>query len=255
MNFVDTHCHLYSEEFENDITSELAKAKQANVDTIILPAIDSASHDRLFALASANPSCYPLIGLHPTSVNSNYRMELDLVERYLSQKKVYGIGEIGVDLYWSKEYRKEQRDVFASQVELATTHNKPIIIHSREGFQEILDVLSSFKGKALNGIFHAFTGDIAMYRKISSLGDFKIGIGGIVTFKNSGLAEVVADIPLEDIVLETDSPYLSPAPYRGKRNSPAYIPIIAKKIAEIKNLCLEDVALPTSKNAKTIFNI
>ncbi|WP_320051945.1 TatD family hydrolase [uncultured Acetobacteroides sp.] len=255
MNFIDTHCHLYAEEFKDDYLPELKRANDAHVEALILPAIDSESHQSLFALADEAPCCYPLIGLHPTSVGESYNEELQLVEQYLASRKVYGIGEVGIDLYWSKEFRHQQQEVFDYQIQLALKHSLPLVIHSREAFSEIFDILKAYKGQPLFGIFHAFTGDVETYRAISALGDFAVGIGGIVTFKNSGLADVVAEIPLERIVLETDSPYLAPTPHRGKRNVPAFIPLIAAKVAQIKNVTVSDVAGATTTTAKSIFNI
>lgn len=255
MNFADTHCHLYAEEYKDDYLVELQRALDAGVTTIVMPAIDSESHDALFALAEKNPCFYPLVGLHPTSVTADNTTELLFVEKLLASKKVYGIGEIGMDLYWSKEFEKQQREVFASQIELSVAHGLPIVIHSRDAFAEIFDILKSFKGKPVRGILHAFTGDYNDYKTIDSLGDFVMGIGGIVTFKNSGLSDVVSKIPLSRIVLETDSPYLAPTPFRGRRNSPANIPVIAKKVAEIKDVPIEQVAEETTATAKLTFNI
>lgn len=255
MNFIDTHCHLYAEEFKDDYVAELQRANGAHVGAVILPAIDSKSHQQLFALADEQPSCYPLIGLHPTSVDESYREELALVEGYLASRRVYGIGEVGIDLYWSTDFRKQQLEVFDTQIQLAIQHNLPLVIHSREAFAEIFDVLKAYKGQPLYGVFHAFTGDVATYKTIDALGDFVVGIGGIVTFKNSGLAHVVREIPIERIVLETDSPYLAPAPHRGKRNVPSYIPLIAAKIAEIKAISLENVAQTTTATAQTTFKL
>lgn len=255
MNFIDTHCHLYAEEFETDYSAVLIEAKAANVEAVILPAIDSKSHQKLFALAEENPRCYPLVGLHPTSVNDTYRDELQAVERYLSSKKVYGVGEVGVDLYWSTDYKNQQIEAFDHQIQLALQHKLPLVIHSRDAFTEIVDVLKAYKGQPLFGVFHAFTGDINTYRNIQTLGDFVVGIGGIVTFKNSGLAEVVKEIPLERIVLETDSPYLAPTPHRGKRNVPSYIPLIAAKVAQVKGVTENEIAAATTANARKIFKI
>lgn len=255
MEFVDTHCHLYAEEFKLDFGLELKRAQDAQVRSIILPAIDGESHKQLFELAEQNPNCYPLIGLHPTSVNTNFKQELCLVEEYLATKKVYGIGEVGIDLYWSKEFQQSQMEAFDYQIQLALKHQLPLVIHSRDAFEEIFEVLSSYRGQSIFGVFHAFTGNIETYRKIEALGDFMVGIGGIVTFKNSGLADVVAQIPIDRIVLETDSPYLAPTPHRGKRNVPAYIPLIAAKVASLKNVTAEQIATITTANAKRIFNI
>lgn len=255
MEFIDTHCHIYAEEFKDDYQQVLEAARQVGVRKAILPAIDSESHQQLFDLVDAEQGCYPLIGLHPTSVTASYREELDMVEHYLATRKVYGIGEVGIDLYWSKEYKQQQEEAFDYQVQLALKHNLPLVIHSREAFEEIFDVLRAYKGSPLFGIFHAFTGDMDTYNTIQTLGDFAVGIGGIVTFKNSGLAPVAAQIPLDRIVLETDSPYLAPTPHRGKRNIPSYIPVIAKKLAEVKGITISEVAEATTANAQRIFKI
>lgn len=255
MKFVDTHCHLYAEEFAKDSMEELEKALDANVDTIVLPAIDSETHAQLFELAAKSRAFLPLIGLHPTSVNGSFRHELDIVERYIGSHMVYGIGEVGIDLYWSKEFKQQQEEAFAAQIELSLKHNLPLVIHSREAFKEIFNVLRAFKGQPVRGIFHAFTGTLDDYNEICTLGDFMVGIGGIVTFKNSGLAEVVASIPMERIVLETDAPYLAPTPLRGTRNTPSNIPLIAAKIAQVKNITLETVAEQTTNNAAKVFKI
>lgn len=255
MKFVDTHCHLYAEEFAKDSMEELEKALDANVDTIVLPAIDSETHAQLFELAAKSRAFLPLIGLHPTSVNGSFRHELDIVERYIGSHMVYGIGEVGIDLYWSKEFKQQQQEAFAAQIELSLKHNLPLVIHSREAFKEIFNVLRAFKGQPVRGIFHAFTGTLDDYNEICTLGDFMVGIGGIVTFKNSGLAEVVASIPMERIVLETDAPYLAPTPLRGTRNTPSNIPLIAAKIAQVKNITLEMVAEQTTNNAAKVFKI
>ena len=255
MEFVDTHCHLYAEEFRSDYLQELNKARDLSVNSIILPAIDGETHEHLFQLAEQHASFYPLIGLHPTSVNENFKEELLLVEKYLSSKKVYGIGEVGIDLYWSKEFKKEQVYAFDYQIQLSLQHRLPLVVHSRDAFPEIFDVLKAYKNSSIFGVFHAFTGDLDAYKKMAELGDFAVGIGGIVTFKNSGLADVVEQIPLDRIVLETDSPYLAPTPHRGKRNAPSYIPLIAAKIAAVKNVTIEQVADVTTTTAKRIFKI
>lgn len=255
MNFIDTHCHIYSEEFSADAGEEIEKASNVGVSKLVLPAIDSQSHTQMLELAKQHPCCYPLMGLHPTSVNSTYRSELLLVERLLSQEKVYGIGEVGIDLYWSHEYKSEQLEAFDSQIQLSLKHGLPIVVHSRDAFREIEDVLKAYKGKPLFGVFHAFTGDYDTFKAIQALGDFAVGIGGIVTFKNSGLAEVVEQIPLDRIVLETDSPYLAPTPHRGKRNIPSYIPLVAARVAQAKGVSVEDVASQTTAIATNIFKI
>ena len=199
-------------------------------------------------------NCFPLMGLHPCSVKENWKEELLTVEKQLEENKFYGVGEIGIDLYWDKTFVKEQEEVFKRQIELANHHNLPIIIHSRESFEEIYKILLEKKKEEPCGIFHCLTGNLDQAKRAIALG-FYLGIGGVVTFKNSGLSEVIAEIDLKHIVLETDAPYLAPVPFRGKRNQPVYILKVAEKIAEIKNIPIEEVARITTENSKKIFNI
>jgi TatD DNase family protein len=255
MLLTDTHIHLYSDDFLSDRDLLIKEAMDKGVQRFFLPNIDSSSLNALHTLSEKYPqNCFPMMGLHPTSVKENWQEELANVEKHLSEKKYYGVGEIGIDLYWDKTFVKEQEEVFKRQIELANHFKLPIVIHSRESFEEIYRILLEKKKEQPCGIFHCFTGNIDQAKRAIELG-FYLGIGGVVTFKNSGLAEVVANIDLEYIVLETDAPYLAPAPFRGKRNLPVYIVKVAEKIAEIKKMTLEEVADITTGNSKKIFNV
>ncbi|HXU26183.1 MAG TPA: TatD family hydrolase [Bacteroidia bacterium] len=251
--FVDTHTHLYSEEFTADIDVALKKAIDAGVEKFFLPNIDSSSINVMHALCEKHPQhCFPMMGLHPCSVKENYKEELAIAYKYLQTRKYTAVGEIGIDLYWDKTFYKEQVEAFEQQINWALEFNLPIVIHCRNSFDEIYDVLCSFK-KLPKGIFHCFSGNAEQAQKIIDKTNFKLGIGGVITFKNSGLDKAIENIDLKHLVLETDSPYLAPVPYRGKRNESAYIPLIAAKIAEVKKCSLLDVATITTANAKEIF--
>ncbi len=255
MILVDTHSHIYLNEFDNDREQVIKNAFNNNVTKILLPNIDSSSVVPLLKLVKDYPyNFFPMIGLHPTSVKSNYLEELENVELWLKKEKFYAIGETGIDLYWDKTFKNQQIDAFEKQIELAIKHDLPVVIHARNSFEMIYDIVKNYKNSKLRGVFHCFTGDIEQAEKIISLG-FKLGIGGIVTFKNSGLDNVVQKIDLKNIILETDSPYLSPAPKRGKRNESANIIYIAEKIAQLQNVTINKVAEETTQNAKEIFNI
>lgn len=250
---IDTHTHLFAEEFSADIEEVINRAEEAGVKQLILPAIDSHSFEDMMQLAKRYPTkCHPTIGLHPTSVNAEYKKELDFMEQQLKVNSFVAIGEIGIDCYWSLEFIEQQRYVFRKQLELAIEYDLPIIIHSRDSFEEIFTIVREHKGR-LKGVFHSFSGTVEDYHTIKSLGDFKVGIGGVLTFKNSGLPQIVEYIPVEDIVLETDSPYLAPVPYRGKRNESAYLRLVAERLAELKNQTLESVIEKTTENARSIF--
>ncbi len=253
--FIDTHAHLYSEEFDKDRAQTIEKAKEAGVKKIVLPNIDFSTIDAMMKMAKEYPAtCFPLIGLHPTSVNADYKNELKKIFETAEEYNFKGIGEIGIDLYWDKTFAKEQTEAFASQVEIALEKKLPFVIHCRNSMKEIMDVLKKYSNRNLKGIFHCFSGSIKDAEKLINMG-FYIGIGGVVTFKNSKLDKVVKEIPLESIVLETDSPYLAPTPYRGKRNESSYIPLIAKKISEIHKLPIEQIEEQTTKNAIRLFDI
>ncbi|NOQ23979.1 MAG: YchF/TatD family DNA exonuclease [Bacteroidales bacterium] len=255
MQFIDTHTHLFLPEFDDDRNKVIVNAKENGVEKILLPNVDGTTTDSLLDLASKYPDfCYPMMGLHPTSVKENFKEELENVEHWLQQRKFYAIGEIGMDLYWDKTYKIQQEKAFRYQIDLAKKYDLPIVIHARESFDEIFEIMDDVIDDKLFGVFHAFTGTDNQAKRIIEWG-FKIGIGGIVTFKNSGLNEVVHNIDINHIVLETDSPYLSPVPKRGKRNESANITHIAEKIAEIKNITLREVAEKTTFNANQLFNL
>lgn len=259
---IDTHAHIFSEEFDGDIDEVMARAEQAGVSHMICPAIDSATHDRLLRLVRSYPGqCLPLIGLHPTSVNGNpaWRNELAIVENYLASPpervRWHGVGEVGMDLYWSKDYKEEQEEAFVRQIELSLKYSLPLSVHVRDAWKETKEILRRFAGKGVKGVMHAFSGTTGDYDELKVYGDFMFGIGGVITYKKSSLPEVAVHIPLSDMVLETDSPYLPPVPFRGKRNESAYLPFICNKIAEIKGITPEEAALRTTQNAAAMFGI
>ncbi|MCC8088331.1 MAG: TatD family hydrolase [Rikenellaceae bacterium] len=259
MYFIDTHTHLFDERFDDDRADVIFRAVDNGVKNFILPATDTDTHEKVICVVREFPGiCYAMMGLHPTSVNDNsrYRSDLQIVEKYLDDKPIdfIAVGEIGLDLYWSKDYLAQQEEALRFQLDLALKHALPVSLHVREAFAEIFRVLDDYAGKKLKGVFHSFSGTIDDYRRIKSLGDFKVGISGPVTYKKSPLPEVLEYIPLEDIILETDAPYLPPVPYRGKRNESAYLPLIARKIAEIKEVTVDIVAEATTANAKKLFS-
>ncbi|MBT3385818.1 MAG: TatD family hydrolase [Prolixibacteraceae bacterium] len=252
---IDTHSHIYLEDFLNDVDEVIQRAYNNDVKKIVLPNIDSGSVKRLNDLSDAFPHlCYPLIGLHPTSVSSDYKKELQAVEYWLEKRKYYGIGEIGIDLYWDSTYINEQKDAFRHQIKLAKSNNLPIIIHLRNSFQEVYEIVNEEQNGTLKGIFHCFSGNESEAQQVIDLG-FLLGIGGVATFKNSNLNQVIEKIGLEHLVLETDSPYLSPVPKRGQRNESSYLVYIAQKVAEIYKIPVEKVAGITTANARNLFGI
>jgi len=253
---IDTHSHIYSEEFDADIAQTIQRAKDAGVKHIIMPNIDSESLPRMLALESSFPGyCSAAIGLHPTSVKTNYLEELALVKSELERRKYIAVGEIGIDLYWDKTYMNEQIIAFQQQVEWALFYKLPIIIHTRNSFQETMNALYPYKNKGLKGVFHSFGGTVKEAEQMFEIGDFSLGINGIVTFKNAGLAEILSKIDIQKIILETDSPYLTPNPYRGKRNESAFLALICKKMAEIYELSIEKVSEITTQNSTKLFKI
>lgn len=257
---IDTHSHIYAEEFDADRSEALERAWSSGVELMLLPDIDSESRERMFTLAQQEPNhCLAMAGLHPTSVNDNpqWQNELDMVDKLLhsAPTKLWGVGEIGLDLYWSQDYYREQREALHAQLELALQHNLPVVIHTRSAYNEMLDAVATYRGRGLRGVFHAFADSADMAHKLERMGEFRFGIGGVVTFKNSGLSKVVEELPVELLLLETDSPYLTPAPHRGKRNEPAYVEHVCRKIAEVKRLSFEQVDSVTTANAKHIFGI
>lgn len=255
MKLIDTHSHIYSEAFDEDIAEAIQRAQDANVGQILLPNIDSESIEPMFKLVKDYPDfCLPMMGLHPTSVKENYEEELAICEKWLNKESFIAIGEIGIDLYWDKNFLKEQQFVFDQQLKWAVERNLPVVIHARESFSEIFEILESFKSQNLKGVFHSFTGSFEQANKAIDMG-FLLGLNGILTFKNSGLDKVIKEIDTKHLILETDSPYLAPTPKRGKRNESAYVALIAEKLAEIHNLSVAEVTEITSRNAQCLFQI
>lgn len=250
---IDTHTHLYLKEFDNDREEMLQRALEAGVSEFYLPNIDSTSIESMLLLEETHPTmCHAMMGLHPCSVQENFEDELKVVETWLSNRLFPAIGEIGIDLFWDKTFVEQQIRAFRTQINWAKELRLPIVIHSRDSIDLIIDILKQEKDERLQGIFHCFTGTVEQATAVMSLG-FSMGIGGVVTFKNSGLDVVVEKIPLEWLVLETDSPYLAPVPFRGKRNESAYVRIVAEKLAEVKAIDFETVANATTANAKKNF--
>ncbi len=255
MILTDTHTHLYSKEFDADRKEAIEKAIEKGISRFFIPAIDSSHTAAMYELEAQFPdNIYLMMGLHPTSVKRNFEEELQHIEQQFKERDFFAVGEIGVDLYWDKTLLKEQQIAFKRQIQLAKSKNLPIVIHCRDAFDEVYEVLESEKGEDLYGIFHCFTGNKEQAIKALSY-NMKLGIGGVVTFKNGGLDKFLAEIPIDQIVLETDSPYLAPAPFRGKRNESAHIQIIAEKVAELYGLDIAEVAAITTKNSKDIFGV
>lgn len=257
MRLIDSHSHLFLEEFADDLPQVMARAREAGVTHIFMPNIDSTTIEPMLKVCSEYVGyCYPMIGLHPTSVNADYEKELEIVARELASTNEYvAIGEIGMDLYWDKTYLKEQEIALNKQIEWALEYNLPIVIHCREAFEPIYNVMKPYRQTSLRGIFHSFTGTAEEAARIMEFPDFKIGINGVVTFKKSTLPEVLKEIPLERIVLETDSPYLTPAPNRGKRNESANVKYTLTKVAEVYEELPEYVAQVTSDSALKVFGM
>ena len=255
---IDTHTHLYDEAFADDFTEAVERAVRSGVEHLIFPGIDSSVHDRMMECASmTGGKAGTATGLHPTSVREDWKKELGFVENRLSEGGWAAIGEIGLDRHWSDTFFSEQTEAFRIQMIWAAEAGLPVIIHVREAHDTLFDILDSLqeKGVPMRGVMHAFSGSLETYRRIKSYGGFKVGIGGVVTYRNAGIAVIVKDIPIEDIVLETDSPWLTPVPFRGKRNESAYLRIIAERLADIKGLTMEEVDRVTTDNAKSLFNI
>jgi TatD DNase family protein len=253
MKFIDTHTHLYVKEFENDIDEVIKKSVDKGVEKFFLPAVDSASLQAMLQLEERFPGkCISMIGLHPCSVKGDYKNELKLVEDLLNQRKFAAVGEIGLDFYWDKTFAEQQYHCFHTQIEWALQYDLPIVIHSRDSMKESIAVVKEHQQGKLKGIFHCFSGTEEDAQQIIALG-FYLGIGGVITYKKSTLPEAIKNISLDHIVLETDSPYLSPVPFRGKRNESSYLIYVAEKLAEIKEVSIEEVAAVTTANAQKIF--
>ncbi|NJN77714.1 MAG: TatD family hydrolase [Saprospiraceae bacterium] len=255
MVLIDTHAHLYSEQFEEDRNEVLQRAFEEGVEKIFLPNVDSESIKGMLDLEVAFPDkCYPLMGLHPCSVKENYKEELKIVEKWLSERSFKAVGEIGIDLYWDKSTFEEQKIAFRQQIAWAKDLNIPIIIHARDSIDEIIEIVKAEKDERLTGIFHCFTGTSKQAQQIMDL-EFYMGLGGVLTFKKSGLDAVIKEVPMDYLVLETDAPYLAPTPKRGKRNESSYIKYVATKLATVKDVTEEYVAEMTTKNALTVFKV
>lgn len=255
MIITDTHTHLYSEAFDEDRNAMIRRAIDAGITRFFIPAIDSGYIEGMYTLEKEFPGhIYLMAGLHPTHVKENYKEELKVVEKQLQERKFYAVGETGVDLYWDKSTLKIQQDAFRYQIQLAKKHKLPIVIHCRDAFDEVFEVLELEKAEDLFGIFHCFTGTYEQAIKALSY-NMKLGIGGVVTFKNGKIDKFLNQIPVEDIVLETDAPYLAPVPYRGKRNESLYLLEVLEKVAEIYHSTPEEIARITTKNSKEIFGI
>lgn len=253
MIFTDTHAHLYLPEFNGDRNEAVERAIGLGVKYMLLPNITSQTVAPMLALAEKfEKNIFPMIGLHPTDVKDDFETELDRVKSYITQHAFYAIGETGIDLYWDKTHLQEQKIALTEQINWAKELGLPIVLHVRESFDEIFEVIGSQIDDRLTGVFHCFSGNAAQAHQIVEWG-FKLGIGGVITYKNSGLDKAIADIPLQNIVLETDAPFLTPVPFRGKRNESAYIVNIASKLAEIKNTSIEKIAEITTRNALDLF--
>ncbi len=253
---IDTHSHIYSSEFDDDRAEVIERAKQVGVKKILLPNVDGETIDAMHHLEQSYPQfCHAMMGLHPTSVKEDYKNALDEVEAHLRSRTYIAVGEIGIDLYWDKTYYQEQIQVFEQQIVWAKENNLPIVIHCRDAFSEVFKIVERQLDEKLKGVFHSFTGSDEDAKRILSYQNFMIGINGVITFKNTHLREVVANVPLTKLVLETDAPYLAPVPNRGRRNEPAYIEKVAEMIAIVHNIGIDKVKSQTSNNANELFGL
>ncbi|MBL6874791.1 MAG: TatD family hydrolase [Flavobacteriales bacterium] len=257
MNFIDTHTHLFASEFDNDIDIVIKNALDNGISKMLLPNIDSTTTTKMLQLCNKYPNnCYPMVGLHPCSIKKdNLEKEISHVEQMLSQNKFIAVGEIGLDLYWDKSTLDLQKIAFESQIELAKKYQLPIVIHVRDSFDEAIEIVERLNDYNLSGVFHCFTGNLEEAQRIINLNNFYLGIGGVVTFKNGGINKIINQVSLGRIILETDSPYLSPTPFRGTRNESKYLLNIAHKMAELYNIDIEDIAKKTTKNAIDLFHL
>lgn len=253
VQLIDTHCHLYGQDFEKDIKAVIERAENEGVERFYLPGIDSEVVDAMLKLEADYPGkCFAMMGLHPCSVKEDYKQELAVVQEWLSKRPFKAVGEIGLDYYWDKSFIDIQKEAFHQQIEWALHYQLPIVIHSRESMGDSIEIVKQHQKGNLRGIFHCFTGSLEEAQQIIDLG-FYLGIGGVVTYKNTHLREVIKALPLDHIVLETDAPYLTPVPFRGKRNESSYLKYVVEKIAEVKEIGVEEAASITTANAKKIF--
>jgi len=255
MHFIDTHAHVYAEELTGSMDRIIQNSIKAGVSKMLMPAIDSTTLDAMLKVEAQFPAhCIAMMGLHPCYVKENYKEELKLVEDCIVKRKFIAIGEIGLDFYWDKTFVKEQQLVFETQMQWALDLQLPIAIHTRNAMGETIEAVKPFAKKGLRGVFHCFSGSKESAEQIIGMG-FHLGLGGVLTYKNAGVAEAIKDIPMEYLVLETDAPYLAPVPYRGKTNEPAYMLEVAKKLAEIKSMPLHEIAAITTSNAEKLFGL
>jgi TatD DNase family protein len=255
MTLIDSHSHIYLVDFDNDRPSLMERADKAGIISILMPAIDSSTHENMLTIEAQFPQkCKSMMGLHPCSVLGNYDTELNVVEKYLAEKKFIAIGETGLDFYWDLTYKQQQYDSFQRQIAWALEYDIPVVIHSRNSIDECIDVVRKNQNGRLKGVFHCFSGNLQQAKQITELG-FYLGIGGVLTFKNAGLDSVLKDISMQHVILETDAPYLAPVPFRGKRNEPAYISYVVQKLAEITGNSSEEIAEITTNNTKKLFRV
>ena len=252
---IDTHCHLYLDEFKNDIPEVIKRAGDEGISKFYLPGIDSSEIENMLLLETKFPGkCIAMMGLHPCYVKENFLEELAVVKEWLAKRKFAAVGEIGLDFYWDKNFVMQQYEAFRLQIELSLQYDLPIVIHTRNAIRETIDVVKEFVPRGARGIFHCFGGSVENAKEIINAG-FYLGIGGVLTYKKSGLAEVLEEVDLKHIVLETDSPYLTPVPFRGKRNESSYLKYVVEKLADVKKVSVEEVAAVTSANAEKIFGL
>ncbi|MFD2515891.1 TatD family hydrolase [Pontibacter locisalis] len=255
MNLVDSHAHIYSEKFDEDRAQAVERAQQDGVSKIYMPNIDHTSIDAMLEAEEEYAGiCVPMMGLHPTSVGKDFERELYLVEEWLDKRAFAAVGECGIDLYWDKSFLPQQQEALKVQVQLAKKHSLPIVLHTRDSFNETYEIIAAAQDGSLKGIFHCFSGTVEEAEKVKELG-FLMGIGGVATFKNGGMDKVLPHLSLENLTLETDCPYLAPVPHRGKRNEPVYLSLIAKRVAELMNKPVEEIAERTTANAINLFKL
>lgn len=255
IELLDSHAHLYAPEFAPDQKEVIRKAQAAGVAQILMPNVDHTSIDGMLQTEADQPTmCRPMMGLHPCSVKKDFQKELYIVEDWLGKRPFIAIGETGIDLYWDKTFLEQQKEALRIQLEWAKKYQLPIVLHTRDSFEEAYEVVAAAQDGTLTGVFHCFSGTPEQARRVMEL-KFFMGIGGVSTFKNGGLDTLLPDISLDYLLLETDCPYLAPVPYRGKRNEPAYLPLIARRVAEIKKMAVEEVAVSTSRNTRSLFKL
>ncbi len=252
MTLIETHAHIYSDKFADDIQETLERAWEAGVGKVYMPNIDHTSIDSMLELELRSDNCIAMMGLHPCSVDKGFEKELYIVEEWLAKREWAAVGEIGTDLYWDKTFWEQQKEAFKIQCQWAKKYDRPVVIHCRESIDETIEMVAELKDEKLRGVFHCFSGNLEQANRIIELG-FYLGIGGVVTFKNGGIDKFLNEIDLKHLVLETDSPYLAPAPNRGKRNEPAFIQLVAEKLSEIKNISVGELCKTTTGNAMNLF--